>query len=169
MLNPWLQFWDKRHFGVPWWYQILFPRESAKKTRNATWYPHHTHTHTSVSGILTKLNLFSTSMSAILTSKRANRIPIQNLGPCPKGMWESGGRLAFSSAVNLKMECWDLASLRQWEKWYEPQWIKHFWILPILWVHVKQNRRENYSSATGNRDIFVLVLLNTLSTVSVKE
>ena len=40
-------------------------------------------------------------MRAILTSKRANLIPMQLRGPQLKGKWERWGRLAFSSGVNL--------------------------------------------------------------------
>ena len=48
-----------------------------------------------------KVYLLSSSMRAILASNRANLIPIQLRGPKPKGMWHSGGLLAFSSGVNL--------------------------------------------------------------------
>lgn len=40
-------------------------------------------------------------MRAIFVASRANLIPIQLRGPKPKGMWQSWGRLALSSAVNL--------------------------------------------------------------------
>ena len=40
-------------------------------------------------------------MRAILASMRANLIPMQFLGPQPKGMWQRAGRFAFSSGVNL--------------------------------------------------------------------
>ena len=57
---------------------------------------------TSVSGVLTKLYFFNSSMIAILTSSRANLIATQLRGPKPNGMWASGGRLALSSGVNLQ-------------------------------------------------------------------
>ena len=44
---------------------------------------------TSVSGALVKVYLLSSSMRAILTSSRANLIPIQTRGPKPNGMWHS--------------------------------------------------------------------------------
>ena len=56
---------------------------------------------TSVSGALTKVYLLSSSMRAILASSRANLIPMQLRGPKPNGKWQSWGRLALSSAVNL--------------------------------------------------------------------
>ena len=43
-------------------------------------------------------------MRAILTSMRANLIPMQLRGPQPKGMWLRAGRFAFSSGVNLYEE-----------------------------------------------------------------
>ena len=40
-------------------------------------------------------------MRAIFASNRASLIPMQFLGPYPKGMQTQGWRLAFSSGVNL--------------------------------------------------------------------
>ena len=56
---------------------------------------------TSVSGVWTNVYFLSSWTSASLTSSRASLMPIQLLGPYPKGQWLMGGRLAFSSHVNL--------------------------------------------------------------------
>jgi len=57
---------------------------------------------TSVSGARTNVYFFTISMRAILASMRANLIPMQLRGPQPKGMWQTLGRFAFSSGVNLR-------------------------------------------------------------------
>ena len=57
---------------------------------------------TSVSGARTNVYFLMISMRAILASMRANLIPMQLRGPQPKGMWQTLGRFAFSSGVNLR-------------------------------------------------------------------
>jgi len=59
---------------------------------------------TSVSGTCTNVYFFTISMRAILASMRANLIPMQLRGPQPKGMWQTLGRFAFASGVNLRRE-----------------------------------------------------------------
>ena len=57
---------------------------------------------TLVSGVITILNLLSTSMSVILTSIIASRMPIQILGPLPNGMKAPGWMEDFWDLLNLQ-------------------------------------------------------------------
>ena len=59
---------------------------------------------TLVSGAITILNLLSTSMSVILTSIIASRMPIQILGPLPNGMKAPGWMEDFSDLLNLQQK-----------------------------------------------------------------
>ena len=58
---------------------------------------------TLVSGAFTILNFLSTSISVILASMAANRMPMQDLGPLPKGM----------KALVLMEDFWDLLNLQR--------------------------------------------------------
>ena len=59
---------------------------------------------TLVSGAITILNLLSTSMSVILTSIIASRMPIQILGPLPNGMKAPGWMEDFLDLLNLQQK-----------------------------------------------------------------
>ena len=59
---------------------------------------------TLVSGAFTILNLLSTSMSVILASISASRMPIQVLGPLPKGMKAPGWMEDFWDLLNLQQK-----------------------------------------------------------------
>ena len=59
-------------------------------------------TITLVSGAFTILNLLSTSMSVILASIIASRIPMQFLGPLPNGMKAPGWMEDFWDLLNLQ-------------------------------------------------------------------
>ena len=56
---------------------------------------------TSVSGIFTNFSFLSTSTVATLASRRASRIPIQLLGPCPNGKNVKESLFCLSSGLNL--------------------------------------------------------------------